>query len=141
MQGSIHSAVELSGKSRAARVLAVQTQQADVSPVDFQTIHEQVGRCLVAKLLDEYIFDGDLVKEEAIDHVQGTRSTGLVTRSWDVAILTPMQAGEPMARGCSISSHQRSFIHFWGDNKPLEWSEARPSVFRCVLVVDCDQPR
>jgi uracil phosphoribosyltransferase len=133
-RGAVHSAVDLSRSSRAAGVLAAQTRRADLPPPDLQAVHEQVGRRLADKALDEYAYEDDLVEEEAFDHVQGTRFSGLVTRSRNVVILALMRGGEPMARGVFSRFPLARFVHYWGDDQPLEWGpSAEP---RSVFVVD-----
>jgi uracil phosphoribosyltransferase len=134
--GTIHAAVNVSSFSRAAAILAEQTRRADLSPPSLQAVHEQVGRLLADALLDEYSFDETMVEEAHFDHVQGSHFTCRVAKSSDIAILSLMRGGDPMARGVFARLPSASYVHYWNDDQPLDFDMDRPCPVRRIYVVD-----
>jgi hypothetical protein len=55
----------------SALVLASQTRRKDLMGIELQRVHEEVGKYLVDKLVDDYGHRGGLLCDTELEHVQG----------------------------------------------------------------------
>ena len=111
--GSIHRVYHYANVSKAAALLAAKTRRSDLSGPPLQLIHEEVGKFLGNKLIDEFPNAGFVQKVE-LSHVQGSTFSGYAT-SPNVLILPLMRGGEPMARGIFDLFPCGKLIHYDGE--------------------------
>ncbi|CAB9526629.1 Inherit from ascNOG: Conserved hypothetical protein [Seminavis robusta] len=109
--GSIYGVQDCAVNGDSATLLACQTRRADLSGVDLQRVHEQVGMYLADRLVDHNGHRGGLICDAEFPHVQGSAFAGKAT-SCNVLILALMRGGEPMARGVYQRFPSAQFIHF-----------------------------
>ena len=99
----------------SAQVLATQTRRADLHGPDLQRVHEDVGKFLADKIIDEYGKTMGLVNDANFSHVQGGEFVGKVAAASNVLVLPLMRGGDPMARGVYSRFPSALFIHFYDE--------------------------
>ena len=110
---SLHKVLEYASSSKSASLLATQSRQSDRIGILLQTVHEEIGRFLAERLLDE--FGHFLVQKQDFPHVQGTHFVGVTCNKSKVLIVALMRGGEPMARGVYKLFPSARFFHYSED--------------------------
>ena len=113
--GKIHMVKNYALTGTSALLLASQTRRADLQGPDLQRIHEEVGKFLVDKMVDDYGELMGLVCDQSFKHVTGKDFTGKASSSSNTVILPLMRGGEPMARAVYECFSAAQFIHYYDD--------------------------
>jgi uracil phosphoribosyltransferase len=133
--GSFFAVQDLS-KTHSASILASQTRRADLQGMELQRVHEDLGKYLADKLLDDYGHRGDLLCCDAeFPHVQGGSFRGEKAAGSNVVILAMMRGGEPLARGVYQRFPSAQFVHYNDDDDKVEVQEGNNDKL-CQVLLD-----
>lgn len=128
----IHSTISY-GEEISATVLATKTRDASLFGPRLQRVHQEVGRYLADRLLDEFGVIGGLVEETPIAHVQNKNVVGFAGTS-DLLILPLMRGGDPMSRGVHDRFPSAPIIHIWDEMNEGILFRALSSVGNVIIV-------
>jgi uracil phosphoribosyltransferase len=140
---SIHSVHDYSSGMLSATILANQSRRSDLSGPALQDVHQDMGRYLAERLLDEYGQRDMLVREASFTHVEGTTFHGLTTSGSSdtkhrIVIMALMRGGEPMARGVYKVFPSSQFVHYddnEDDDSGHDNDDSSSTAFRSMLAV------
>jgi uracil phosphoribosyltransferase len=114
--GDFHKVKNYATLTTSAEVLATQMRRADLHGPDLQRAHEEVGKFLADKMMDNFGQTMGLVCNAKFSHVQGNDFIGKAPAKSNLLILPLMRGGEPMARGVYSRFPDAIFVHFDDDD-------------------------